>query len=267
MMTGAIIQARLSSSRLPGKVLADIQGRPMLWRVIDRARRAGKLELVAVATSTNPEDDQVAELCAEYGTPCFRGSLDDVLDRYYQAARFFSLDPVVRLTADCPLLDPEVIDQVIGTYEGGVFDFVVNGLNDELRTFPDGLDTAVMSFRALERAWQEARLKSEREHVVPYILNRPERFRLGNVAHDQDLSGLRWTVDEPEDLEFVRLVYQKLGPGHFGLAEVVGLLKAEPGLNLINGRFQYNEGYQKSLREDGPFDKPFRGPFRAQEAG
>jgi spore coat polysaccharide biosynthesis protein SpsF len=253
MRTVAIIQARMTSTRLPGKILADLAGCPLLERVVGRAKRAKLLQLVAIATTDRPTDDAVAALCDKIGVACFRGSEDDVLDRYYQAAKTFAAETVVRLTADCPLLDPDVIDRAVRCFQAGDFDYLSNGVE---RTYPDGLDTEVFRFTALERAWREARLKSEREHVTPYLYKHPELFRLGSEKNDRDFSALRWTVDEPEDLEFVRAVYGHFGPERtFGMADVLKLLGEHPELQAINAGFEINEGYQKSLREDAVIEK------------
>jgi len=252
MKTVAIIQARMSSTRLPGKVLADVGGKPLLWYVVARAQAARTLDQVVVATSMEGEDNAVEEFCAEASFECFRGSQYDVLDRYYQAARHFQAEIVVRLTADCPLLDPDVIDKVVSAFQDGDFDYASNCVN---RSYPDGLDTEVFRRAALERAWLEARLPSEREHVTPYIWKHPELFRLGSVQHSEDLSDLRWTIDEPEDLMFVRALYDSLGAFPSGMAETIKLLKEHPELAEINKGFESNEGYEKSLREDEEFEK------------
>ncbi len=238
----------MSSTRLPGKVLADLGGRPLLARVVERARGAGSLDVVAVATTDRPADDRVAELCRAEGIPFFRGSEDDVLDRYRGAAREFEADVIVRLTADCPLLDPAVIDRVVRAFLAGDCDYASNTIEP---TYPDGLDTEVFSRSALETAWSDAKLKSEREHVTPYIWKNPGRFRLLSVKNDQDLSGLRWTVDEPQDLELVRRIYEvfSAAPG-FGMKDILEAFRRHPEWKNINAGFERNEGYQKSLRED-----------------
>jgi len=247
MKTVAIIQARMASTRLPGKVMAEVAGRPMLEQVVRRTQGACTLDLVAVATSDGLMDDVIAQLCGKAGILYFRGSEDDVLDRYYHAAKQADADVIVRLTADCPLLDPAVVDRVVEVFQTGDYDYVSN---IHKPTYPDGLDTEVFRREALEQAWREARLKSEREHVTPYIWKQPDLFRLANVAHEQDLSDLRWTVDEPEDLEFVRRVYGYFDESlSFGMAEILALLREHPELNDINTQFERNEGYQKSLRE------------------
>ncbi len=243
----AIVQARMGSTRLPGKVLAEINGRPMLHYTLTRTQQAKKLDGVILATSTGKSDDEVMRFSNEFGVQCFRGSEDDVLDRYYQASRHVGARIIVRITADCPLIDPEIIDQVIDVYEGGDYDYVTNTLPC---TYPDGLDVEVFSFGALARAWREAKWLSEREHVTPYIRKHPELFRLGNIMHNEDLSAMRWTVDEPQDLEFVRSVYRHIMRVSFGMDDVLNLLKREPGLTQINVGIGRNEGYQKSLGED-----------------
>lgn len=246
----AIVQARMSSTRLPGKVLKPLLGEPMLIRQVERARRARSLSQVVVATSTDPSDDPLAAACETYGVACERGSLNDVLDRYYRvAASRPGTTTVVRLTGDCPLCDPAVIDQVADVYAKGGYDYVSNTLAP---TFPDGLDVEVCSMAALTEAWQRAELPSEREHVTPY-LKKGVRFRTFNVVHGTDLSALRWTVDEPEDFAFVSDVYERLHPRNpeFGMQDVLDLLRIRPQLGDVNRGFERDEGYRKSLLEDG----------------
>jgi spore coat polysaccharide biosynthesis protein SpsF (cytidylyltransferase family) len=246
--TVAIIQARMTSTRLPGKILADIAGKPLLYHVVSRARQARTVDLVVVATTDLPTDDPTQECCRSMDVPCFRGSEDDVLDRYYRAAEEFPAEAVVRLTADCPLLDPRTIDNVVRFFHKGGYDYVCNTMPP---TYPDGLDTEVFRRESLTRAWHEARLQSEREHVTPYIWKQPGLFRIGNVANDTDYSKLRWTVDEPADLEFVRHVYAHFGATvRFGMTEILDLLMNRPEIQAINAGFERNEGYFRSLKED-----------------
>ncbi len=252
MRTVAIIQARMGSTRLPGKIMMDLAGEPLLQRVVERAMCARLLDQVAVATTDRPSDNAVAQFCVNLNVACFRGSQDDVLDRYYRAAQHVQADVVVRLTADCPLLDPHVIDQVIHTFHSGGYDYVSNTL--EL-TFPDGLDTEVFRREVLDRAWREAQLQSEREHVTPYIWKHPDLFKLGVVRNAENFSGLRWTVDEPADLMFAREIYARLGTAAFGMSDVLAYLRLRPELKDINAGFGRNEGYQKSLREDSSISK------------
>ncbi|HEX3145724.1 MAG TPA: glycosyltransferase family protein [Pyrinomonadaceae bacterium] len=243
----AIIQARMASTRLPGKVLAKLGDRPLLAQVVNRASRARLLNTILVATSTSQSDDAIKDFCEAGAVRLFRGSEQDVLDRYYQAAKFVQADVVVRLTADCPLLDPAVIDKVVEVFTRGDFDYVANVL---VCTYPDGLDTEVFSFPVLERAWREAQLSSEREHVTPYMRNHPDLFRLKNVTHSEDLSSLRWTVDEPRDLEFARAIYARFGEQRFDMNDVLKLLRDQPDLAELNSGIARNEGYSKSLQED-----------------
>lgn len=245
MMVG-IVQARFSSSRLPGKVLAPILGQPMLARQIERVRRARRIDRLVVATSDDTTDDPVADLANDLEVPCFRGSLDDVLDRFIGAARAYAASDVVRLTGDCPLADPKLIDAVIATYRGSGADYASN---TNPPTYPDGLDVEVVSMAALERAWRQSTTLSEREHVTLHIHQRPTEFRLVNHAGQGDLSSLRWTVDAPEDLAFVRAVYEALyrTKRDFGTADILALLARQPDLGRGNSHIGRNEGLAKSL--------------------
>jgi len=240
----AVLQARTSSTRLPGKVLADLCGRPMLARQVERVSRARRLDDLVVATSDQPGDDALADLCREMGVACFRGSLEDVLDRFASAAARHRAEAVVRLTGDCPLADPGVIDATIGFFLEGGYDYAANCRPP---TLPDGLDTEVFTFAALEAAWREAADPFEREHVVPFIIRRPGRFRIGNLAWPEDRSGLRWTVDEPRDLDFVRAVYAALFPANpaFGWEDVLRLLAERPELAQLNSGIPRNQGSQQ----------------------
>ncbi len=230
----AVVQARLSSRRLPGKVLLDLAGEPMLARVVERTRRAKSLSAVAVATSLESADDPIATLCAERGWPCCRGSLDDVLDRYYGAARELAADAVVRVTSDCPLIDPELIDRVVGEFTGAQPEVQYASNVVPRRTFPRGLDVEVIRLDSLARAWFEDRDPASREHVTPYIYRHPERFVLHEVSGDIDLSAMRWTVDTPEDRQLALEIYRRFGHDKFGWREVVELIRREPALGDIN---------------------------------
>jgi len=230
MRVTAIVQARMASSRFPGKVLADLAGRPLLVHAIARAMSTPGVDGLVVATTTAPVDDVVAALCARIGVTVFRGSEPDVLDRFYRATRRHAADAVMRVTADCPLLDPLVSGLVVARFREGDVDYASNV---HPRTFPDGLDTEVFTVAALERAWREARLPAQREHVTPYLWSHPEMFRCANVAYDRDLSAHRWTVDEPRDLELLRGLFRRLSEGGaplFGMTEVLALLEREPHL-------------------------------------
>jgi len=227
----AIVQARMGSTRLPGKVLGDIQGHPMLSRVIERTRSAQTLDDVLVATTTDPADDPIVALCREHAMPYFRGSELDVLDRYYQAALAHNAAVIVRITSDCPLIDPQVVDKVVSAFLAAKCDYASNCV---LRTYPRGLDTEVIGFRALERAWREARQPYERSHVTPYLYQTPGRFNILSVTGDEDYSAQRWTVDTPEDMKLVRAIYARMRGRNFLWKDVIKLLEREPELAKIN---------------------------------
>ena len=247
----------------------------MLARVIERAKRAKLVDDVVLATTTDPSDDPVAEFCAERGYNVTRGNLNDVLDRYYQAAKEYDADVVVRLTADCPVLDPDIVDETIeplvesrkwkveeqglGISEQG-FDFVANRLPPPMgRSFPIGLDTEVCTFTALEKAWQNATEKHQREHVMPYLYENtalntknqllhtgtsPRGFKIALLNHVPDYGSLRWTVDTPEDLTFIREVFARFDHDDFGWKDILALLEREPELAKINA-----EVHHKTLME------------------
>jgi spore coat polysaccharide biosynthesis protein SpsF len=241
----AIVQARMGSTRLPGKVLADIAGRPMLAWVVERARHARRVAEVVVATTTDAGDDPVADLCAGRGFACVRGHPTDVLDRYVQAARQFAAGVIVRLTGDCPLTDPALIDQAVQAFESAnpPVDLVANRLPDG-RTFPIGLDIEVCSRQALEQAWREADQPYQREHVMPYLYEVPGRFRVLRLDHDPDYGLLRWAVDTPEDLEVVRRIMAHFGGQlDVGWTDVVELMQADPSLMELNATV-HHKGYR-----------------------
>lgn len=245
-MIVAIVQARMNSTRLPRKVLLDIHGTPMLGRVVERVRQARLLTQVVVATSRGSADDPIAAYCADAAIPYYRGSEDDVLDRYYQAARHFNARVIVRITADCPLIDAGVIDKVIAKFLAGGCDYTTNTLR---YTYPDGLDVEVFATTALTRAWQEATLPAHREHVTEYI-RASGKFRLAGVENEEDLSAhnYRWTVDNDDDLRFVRAVFNELGGhGQFSLADILALVRSRPDLREINQSGIRNAGYYLSL--------------------
>lgn len=248
MRTVCIVQARMSSTRLPGKVLLPLAGREVLAHVLDRLAFCNTLDEVVVATSSDASDDVLAHWCRARGVPVFRGSLQDVLDRYYQCAVENQANAVVRITADCPALDPTLVDDVVRGFQAGGYDlFYLGG------EFPDGLDCQVFSFAALERAWHEAVLGSEREHVGPYIGNHPEFFHLGSLDRFKGLAHHRWTLDEPRDLAFLESVFQRLqrpDGQNFLTQDLLDLLSREPGLLQANEGIVRNEGLLKSLAND-----------------
>lgn len=270
----AIVQARMNSSRLPGKVLLDLGGEPMLRRVVQRASRSALVEQVVVATTTDSTDDSLYGYCVSHSLPCWRGTQYDVLDRYYTAAQTFRAEIVVRITADCPLVDPGLVDETIKTLLGNSastldgdaagppdFDFAANRLPPPWpRTYPIGLDTEVCTFSALERAWREATEPVEREHVMPYMYEgvrlepAGDRVSTGRSRHGfrvallnsaDDFGTHRWTVDTAEDLEFVRQVEAYFGGRQdFSWKDVLALVTSRPELAAINARVEH-----KTLRD------------------
>ena len=231
----AVIQARMNSERLPGKVLMEISGNPMLWHIVQRLRYSKFINRIIVATGTSKKDDAIANFCEKYGIDFYRGSEEDVLDRYYQAAKIYRADPVVRVCADNPLTDPELVDEIIGCFLRNRERF--DGASTTVkRTFPRGVNAEVLSFAAQEKAWKQARNGYHRELVTLYIYEHPELFNIYNVTGRRNLSHLRWTVDEIEDLEFVRQIYRRLyhRGNIFSWKEILRILEREPGLLNIN---------------------------------
>ncbi|MFA5906941.1 MAG: glycosyltransferase family protein [Desulfobacula sp.] len=252
--TLAIIQARASSSRLPGKVLKPILGKPMIELHIERIQRCKNLDKLIVATSDKADDDAIEKLCKKIGIFCFRGSLNNVLDRFYQAACYFKPEHIVRLTGDCPLADPLLIDDLIDFYFNEKCDYACN---DDPPTLPDGLDAEIFSFDALKKNWEGATLRSEFEHPTLYFFNHPDKFKRSSWQNPADLSHMRWTVDEPEDFEFVEKIFTHLYEKNprFDTNDILNILAQYPDLSKINNMFTRNEGLEKSLRDDQLFMK------------
>jgi spore coat polysaccharide biosynthesis protein SpsF (cytidylyltransferase family) len=255
----ALVQARMGSTRLPGKVLKDILGKPMLWHVINRLKKATLIDEIAIVTTTKERDKQIIKFAKENGIKSFAGSEADVLDRYYKAAVIYKAEVIVRITADCPLIDPDIVNKTIKYFSTNNFDYVSSaraltvraGVSNK-QAFPDGLDVEVFSFAALEKAWKEAKSPSDREHVTTYIWRNDELFKTAVLECDEDLSHLRWTVDNERDLVFVRTVYKELYKTNesFGLKDILAFLEKKPKLLWINKGALRNEGYFKSLERD-----------------
>jgi spore coat polysaccharide biosynthesis protein SpsF len=243
----------MNSSRLPGKVLEDIGGQPMLAQVVERVRRAKRVDEVVVATTSDPADDPIEILCRERGYLFHRGSMFDVLDRFYQAARRFRAEVIVRVTADCPVIDPAVVDQVVGEFFAQQADFACNRLPPPWhRTWPIGLDTEVCSFTGLERAWKEAQLPFEREHVMPFFYDVEGRFKVVVVEHQPDYGTLRWTVDTREDLLLLREIFSRFGGSNdFTWQDVLALVEREPRLGQINAAVRHKVGTEVDERARG----------------
>lgn len=246
----AIIQARIDSSRLPGKVLLPLGENTVLEHVISRVRKSAFLnENTVVATSISKSNLPIVKLCAEIGVQVFCGSEDNVLDRFYQLSKLLNPENIVRITADCPLIDPSVIDEVIGLHLSSNSDYTTNTIE---HTYPDGEDVEVFKFSALKKAWEDAALPSEHEHVTPYIWKRPEIFKLCNLKSDKNLGNMRWTIDNIEDYDFIKNVYKHLfnKNEYFGMFEIIEFLKNNPEIEKINSHICRNEGYINSLKND-----------------
>jgi spore coat polysaccharide biosynthesis protein SpsF len=234
----AVIQARMGSTRLPGKVLAPIAGQSMLALVCRRVRRATRIDRLVVATTDAPADEPIIDECERLAVDVFRGSETDVLRRYREAAQRHAADAVVRITADCPLIDPEVIDTVVAAFLDLLPDYASNTLR---RTWPRGLDTEVMTAAALARADREATEPYERVHVTPYLYRHPELFRLHAVTAQEDRSAARWTVDAPEDLALVRAVCERVDPVAASWRDVWELVAREPAVAALNRNVRQKE--------------------------
>lgn len=240
--TLAIIQARMGSTRLPGKVLADLGGASALSRLVSRTRRSTFVNGIVVATSANPADEAIVAECASLDVPCFRGSEEDVLDRYYHAARYYAAESVVRITADCPLLDPELLDELISAFLNTSYDYASNALPPR---YPRGLGAEIFTAEALSRAWQNATQAYQRVHVTPYFYQNTHLFRLLCVVGKTDYSHHRWTLDTVEDLALIRSIFSRFpNRDDFSWREVLELVKREPHLSEINSHV-----LQKELQE------------------
>jgi len=232
----AIIQARMGSTRLPGKVMKDLMGRPMLEHIIKRVQASGLIDEIVIATTTNKEDEVIIDFAKENDIEYYAGSTEDVLDRYYQAAQKYDVDVIVRITADDPFKDPQVIDEIISSYLDTTekYDYVSNTIEP---TYPIGLDTEVFSFESLKKAWLEAKDQPFREHVTPYIWNNPQIFKIKNIKKNGiNLSNMRWTVDTQKDFNFVETVYHKLyvSTEIFSMDDILNLLNEHPNIQKIN---------------------------------
>ena len=262
MRAVAIVQARMGSTRLPGKVLREIAGRPLLTHVLERAFACKSVDQVVVATTDAPENAAIVETAKTLGVPAFVGSRNDVLDRYYQAAQAYGADVVVRLTADCPLLDPAEVDRVVHYFlVHPELDYAALGY-----TYPEGYGAEVFSRTALERAWQEATLVSDREHVTSYIQRHPDRFRMERLEFPEDLSRFRVTVDEEPDLQVVSALLKALAPLDplFGIEATTAFLKAHPEIASINSHVA-RSGYWKTMAEDKLVSEPISHPTQQQD--
>lgn len=251
MNIDAIFQVRMGSTRLPKKMFKKICGKPLLWHVIQRVKSSNLVNRIILATTHKKEDDRIVKFAKKMRLPYYQGNNKDVLDRIYKTAKKFRSDIIIRITPDDPFKDPKIIDSFIKYFlkHKDQLDYLSNTIKP---TYPEGLDIEIFSFGALERAWQEAKKPSEREHVTPYIWKNPKKFRIKNLSYKKNLSKLRWTIDYLEDLKFAREVYRRLYPKKkiFLMEDILKILKKEPKLQSINQGITYHEGYLKSLKKD-----------------
>lgn len=255
-MLGCIIQARMGSTRLPGKVMKNLDGfHPSIYFTIEQLKSCKLIDKIIVATTTNSEDDIIEDFVKNHGIDVFRGSSDDVLSRYYFCAKNFSLQTILRVTADCPLIDPDIVDSGISIYNKGDYDYVTN---TDPRTYPDGNETEIFSMSALTLAYKKAVLPSEREHVTPYFRNNRRDFKIKNFSYNENLSNLRWTLDHIEDLELIKKILSHNLPRPIHIFEILKLFKENPNLKYINSMYHPNEGYEKSLMDDKKFIQNFK---------
>ena len=232
MTVGCIIQARMGSTRLPGKVLMDVtKEKPVLYYVINQLKHCKSIEKIIVATTTLQEDDKIVQFCMDNKVSCFRGDSKNVLERHYRCAEKFSLSKIIRMPSDKPLLDPEVVDEIVEIFNSNSFDYVTNFLPS---TFPGGTEVEVLSFDSLKKSWGNAALPSEKEHVTNYIYNNRNDFRIFNVVNSEDLSNFRWAVDRIEDLKLVREIVSKIHKNPILIKDILELFKNEPSLVEIN---------------------------------
>lgn len=245
MTVNAIIQARCGSTRFPSKVFADIDGKPLLWHVVNRLKYAKMIDDIIIATTVNPKDDKIEEWCKAESVKCFRGSEEDVLNRYYSAAVAFPSDVVVRVTADDPFKEPRVIDRVIRKLIDEKLDLVTNNFPP---SFPEGLDCEAFTFIVLELMEKTTQDSFEREHVTQYVYHNPDKFKIGNVVSETQLSSYRWTIDNAEDYEMVKAVYanrEKNSKGILLMDEILDILRKNPDISIINSQVKRSAMYQQ----------------------
>lgn len=250
-MIGCIIQARMGSSRLPGKIFKKIDEKyTVLEYVISQLKHSKLINTIIVATTNSTKDDVINEFLTKMHFQCFRGNEDDVLDRYYKCAKKYSISTIVRITSDNPLTDHTIVDKVIRKFSTNEWDYVSNKLE---RTFPQGTEVEVFSFDVLEKAWKNAKKPSEREHVTPYFYTNPQIFRISNIRYEKNISNLRWTIDRMPDLEFVRTIVSRIKERPILMSHILEVLSKEPDLIKINKNHIIDESYIKSLKNDEYF--------------
>ena len=257
-MIGCIIQARMGSTRLPGKAMLDVENdKTVLYFVIKQLQNCKLIDKIIVATTTLEADTQIVNFSKDLGIDCFRGSSNNVLDRYYQCAKEHSVLTIVRIPSDKPLIDPEIVDNIVSVFRNNSYDYITNFLSNP--TFPSGTEVEVFSINALKKAWEKAKLPSEKEHVTPYFVNHEDEFKITHIENSEDLSDLRWAVDRIEDLKLVRKIVSKIKKRPIIMKDIIDLFAREPDLVEINKNVNGKEGELKSLKEDQEFLKEQRG--------
>ena len=243
-----IIQARTGSKRLENKILKEIENIPMIYHIINRVKKAKNIEQIILATSNLEPDKILLDIAKKSEIIGFAGNENDVLDRFYNATKKYTANPIIRITGDCPLVDPVLLDKMIEFFQENNYDYVSNTIE---RTYPDGLDIEIFSSETLKIANEEARWLSEREHVTPYILKNQNDFKLYNYKNNQNLSNLRWCVDEEVDLIMIKKIFQEMRPNqYFSTNDVLKIISKNPEIPKINNKIRTNEGYEKSLKND-----------------
>ena len=257
-MIGCIIQARMGSTRLPGKAMLNVENdKTVLYFVIKQLQNCKLIDKIIVATTTLEADTQIANFSKDLGIDCFRGSSNNVLDRYYQCAKEYSVFTIVRIPSDKPLIDPEIVDNIVSVFRNNSYDYITNFLSNP--TFPSGTEVEVFSINALKKAWEKAKLPSEKEHVTPYFVNHEDEFKITHIENSENLSDLRWAVDRIEDLKLVRKIVSKIKKRPIIMKDIIDLFAREPDLVEINKNVNGKEGELKSLKEDQEFLKEQRG--------
>ncbi len=254
----------MNSTRLPNKVLLKIGDKSMLHLVVNQTRNSKLIDEIIIATTTSTKDKAIVNFCTKNGLYYFRGSSNDVLDRYYKCAKKFSCDYIVRISSDCPFIDSIVIDKVISKFLKNSYDYIGTNLDkvgskweNATCNFPQGMAVEICKFNILEKAWKRSKKPSEREHVFPYVQFNPKSFKVSNIKNKIDLSFIRCTVDRKEDLKFVREIRKRIPDSKkiIHISDIVSIIKKEPNLIKINNKILFDEGYQKSLQADHDFYK------------
>lgn len=246
MNISAVVQARMGSTRLPGKVMLKLSNKPILEHIVKRLELCNSFKKIIIATSTDKKDDIIFKFCKDKNYSVYRGSKFDLLDRYYHVAKKYNLDGIIRITADCPVIDPLIVDRIVNYFKENNIDLC--GLDGD---FPDGLDCYIMSFKALKIAWEKAKLKSDREHVGPYIIRNKNKFKIKKMYIFKNLSHHRWTIDRPEDYKLLSIIYECLYDEKkpFFTSDILNLISKKPELLKINNHIIRNENYIKNEYE------------------